>query len=607
MPALYKGLFFEDPPMVLRPRPGTSQKITDAKTAIISFFLDECQFKTEVKWGLEQLAHLGTGIWKWGVQRIERTSYEREVTEATITTGVTGPEKISDDTDPKITPTKKVVSQPIFEFRPLTRVLVDPALKVGDIRRAGYVIDVRYMDFYELRDLKNNNLDKDGKQLPGWTWDEYISDEKLKELWIPPVEALSIPAPIRSDVQTQTVGVVHHGEEDSIATSADPLAKKLEVLEYWDKQREIIAVNRKKVIYTDGNKFKCIPFLSANWWNRPKAFYGMGIGLTVGQNQRVDQGTINSILKILSFGVNPIYLRSRDSNSPTQMIRTGIGKILSVDGDVDKSFKLLESPRVPAETWVALQNSEAATESTSGADQALVQGSAGGKTAGIGRSAAGAGYLASASATRMDGPLDNFIEQVFIPFLYILDEIVFNYVSDQEIKDILGQELGEEFLKDLHMREFHKGKVLFEALAGASLSAKRTMAQSLTLITQILQNPEIQQFLAEVQGKYIDWEVILGMWLEASEWKDRQDVIKPMTPEMKAALQAKQQAASQAALNTQMTLNDQKAQQKSQLEDQASENRVKRDLVRYATETSAKDLATEGEPGTRGFGSDVGM
>ena len=32
----------------------------------------------------------------------------------------------------------------------------------------------------------------------------------------------------------------------------------------------------------------------------------------------------------------------------------------------------------------------------------------------------------------------------------------------------------------------------YEVLAGASLAAKRTMAQSLTLITQILENPQIQ-------------------------------------------------------------------------------------------------------------------
>src|ERR1017187_8486640 len=51
VPQLYKGLFYDDPPMILRPRPGCHQKITDAKTALYSYILDRCKFKTETKWG----------------------------------------------------------------------------------------------------------------------------------------------------------------------------------------------------------------------------------------------------------------------------------------------------------------------------------------------------------------------------------------------------------------------------------------------------------------------------------------------------------------------------------------------------------------------------
>ena len=164
----------------------------------------------------------------------------------------------------------------------------------------------------------------------------------------------------------------------------------------------------------------------------------MGLGLIVGQNQRVDQGTINAILKILSFGVNPIYLRNRDDNAPTQTIRTNLGKIMSVT-DVEKSYKLLEQPKVPSDIWSAIKESEAATESSSGADQTLVQGSSAGPRAGMGRSATGANLMAGASATRLDGPLDNFIEQVFKPFLTIIDMLVFNVMSDASILHILGR------------------------------------------------------------------------------------------------------------------------------------------------------------------------
>jgi hypothetical protein len=287
------------------------------------------------------------------------------------------------------------------------------------------------------------------------------------------------------------------------------------------------------------------------------------------------------------------------------MIRTEIGKILTVDGEAEKAYHLLEQPKVPAETWAALQNSEANTESTTGADQALVQGSSSGPRNGMGRSATGATQLASASATRLDGPLDNFIEQVFKPFLYILDELVYEHVTDPEIKDILGDELGKEYLKTFDMQAFHDRKIMYEVLAGSSMAARRTMAQSLPIMFQLFQNPEIQQFLGEVQGKYIDWETILNMFLETAEWKDRQDIIKDLTPEMKKALAQKQQGQQQAQLQNQMALNNQKAEQKSAQADQDADGRIKRDLIREAFKASSGSIATEGVADNTGFGDQL--
>jgi hypothetical protein len=218
----------------------------------------------------------------------------------------------------------------------------------------------------------------------------------------------------------------------------------------------------------------------------------------------------------------------------------------------------------------------------------------------MGRTAGGAGILANASATRLDGPLDNFIEQVFKPFLYVLDDMVFNYFSDAEIMSILGEELGQAFEVDL--QNFHDAKIEYEVLAGSSLAAKRTMAQSMTLITQIFSNPQIQQSLAEINGEYIDFKPILRMWMESSEWKDVQNIIKKLTPEM----QQKMQAQSQGAQNQQKTaqtaqLNDQKFQQKQQLEDQATDGRIKRDVVREAFRYNANNEASEGEPSVGGL------
>ncbi len=604
VPQLYKGLFYDDPPMLMRPRPGTSQEVVDAKTSLFSFILDNCEFKTQTKWGLEQMAFLGTGIFKWGYDWKDIVTYKRKATVHEITSGEPGAEatlRIPSDVPPDITEEIMTVPMPFFQWRPIDKVLVDPQLWVSDIRRAAWVVDVMYMDFYQLKAMKDaieNAIEngETGKAIQGWT---FPAEAALKTLWSTPGNLKT--QTLETEQATYIEGVVHHSEKMNVKASPDPLRVKLEILEYWDKGRKIVVLNQEHVICSTENEFKRIPFLSANWWNRPRAFYGMGLGLIVGQNQRVDQGTINAILKILSYGVNPIYLRNREDNAPTQTIRTGLGKILSVT-DTEKSYKLMETPKVPGDIWAALKESEQATESSSGADQTLVQGSSAGPRSGMGRSAAGANIMAGASATRLDGPLDNFIEQVFKPFLGIIDMLVFNVMSDAAILHILGNEMGTDFLKGFSIQSFHDSQIEYEVLAGSSLAAKRTMAQSMVMLTQILDNPQIQQSLADINEEYIDFKPIISMWLEASEWKNKQDIIKKMTPEMIQKKNANSKAAlMQQQVQAKQQGDQQKFQQKQQLEDQASDNRIKRDITREAAKASGLSEAVNGEPSQQGL------
>lgn len=608
VPQLYKGLFYTDPPMVLRPRPGTSQDTINAKTTLFSVLLNECKFKRETKWGLEQMACLGTGIWKWGIDYKEVVTFKRKsnatkLSEDNSTSGSTNQAAVTQtvplDGPPVVERKSRVVPRPFFESRPINKVWVDPKLEYGDIREADFVIDVRYMDFYELNDIREAIMELPEGHDDRKGWELPATEDELRKWWFAP-DGENVAPVLASDSATYTEGAVHHAEKMNINVTPDMLFKKMEVLEYWDRNRKIMVIDRKKVIFTGKNKFGVIPFLSANWWNRSKAFYGMGLGLIVGQNQRVDQGTINAILKILSFGVNPIYLRKRDNNAPTQMIRTGLGKILQVDGDAKDAYHLLDTPKVPGDIWSALSESEKATESSSGADAQLVQGSSAGPRSSMGRTAGGAGILANASATRLDGPLDNFIEQVFSPFLYILDNLILNYISDAEIFAILGEEMGDDYEVDLDL--FHQAKIEYEVLAGSALAAKRTMAQSMTLITQIFENPQIQETLADINEEYIDFKQILGMWMESSEWKNKNDIIKPMTDRMKQKRQAQSQAAqAQSKAATAQQSNQQKFQQKQQLEDQSNDNRIKRDIVREAFRDNASSQATEGIPSTGGL------
>jgi hypothetical protein len=134
------------------------------------------------------------------------------------------------------------------------------------------------------------------------------------------------------------------------------------------------------------------------------------------------------------------------------------------------------------------------------------------------------------------------------------------------------------------------------------MSARRTMAQSMVMLTQIFDNPQIGEQLADINEEYIDYDAILRMWMEASEWKNNADIIKKMTPQMIAKRQAQSKAAQmQAQVQAKQQDSIQKFQQKSDLADQSSNNRIKEDLVVAAAKGSGLDETTLGEPSAIGL------
>jgi hypothetical protein len=66
VPKVMGGIFYEKPPFELRPRPGTTQNIVEAKKALFTTQLDMMHFEEEVELFTEHMSLFGTGIMKWG-------------------------------------------------------------------------------------------------------------------------------------------------------------------------------------------------------------------------------------------------------------------------------------------------------------------------------------------------------------------------------------------------------------------------------------------------------------------------------------------------------------------------------------------------------------
>lgn len=597
VPKVIEGLFYEDPPFLLRPRPGTSPDVTRAKTALFSAQLWDMRFRTQVQRGAEQMALLGTTIFKWGYLEHDQNTKKvrRKTSQAILNTTIPTPAIDTPDSDDFEVFVEAVkISRPWIKFCDIRTVLVDPGCRVGDIREAKWII---YRDFVDFDSL--NNL----RDVPGY---DIPNELDLRAMF------LSGPS-VGSDNITLTIpegmrGYLQHALPRSFKTSADPQQWPMELLERWDKDKVIVVLSfsgRNILLRNEANPYGKTPFFSANWRDIPDSFYGQGLGQLIGAEQIVEQGITNLALDLLAYGLQPTAVRKKGFNVPTQMTRWKQGGIIDVDDDVDKAFKFLTMPPVPGEAWQFLQQAKASAQETSGANEQVMMGagSAGVKTTGM-RSGTGAAAVVQANASRLDGPSSRLIEQVFEPWLYQMDELNNLLLPTSVLRRVLGEELGKAYMGD-HI-DFRNAKFEYEVLAGSHLGAKKEMAQALPVIIQLLNNPTFQKSVNDAHYQF-DAVAIFKAFTDAAGWKFSQDFLKPMTQEQMQRYEANSPAALQAQqLKAQQGMQQQKFQQDQVLEDQKTLGKAGAEALRAATEHSL-NMETTGQPSDnpQSFGSET--
>lgn len=595
VPKVINGLFYEDPPFMIRQRPRTSANAARATGAILAYQLEEINFKESLRLGIVNAVLFGTAIWKWGWETFteERTTYKR----AKPPTSIKNAEGLEDikilpvDEDIEEEIVEEYIDRPTFEhIVNLRHVLVDPGLNLPDIRKAKYVVHRLYMTWEDLDKLR----DRPGFNIP--------SKDQLLQLFFTPKE---VPESSPAELGVQNPLWDLRAAPRYEATTEDPFAQPLEVLERWDSKRYIVVLNKKLVICSDENPYGVIPFLSANWWDVPEAFWGMGLAKTIGSEQRLQQGITNAWLDNVALNLNGVYVRVRGKSVPTQSIRVSPGKIVEVDNKDD--FKPLDRlPAVP-EAGAALSISQARAEQVSGANEPVVQGSMGGPKTSMGRTATGANLIAGGSDSRIQDFVEKIANQVFIPFLYNAHVLNCGLLPLSTVHHILNDELEEKFVKEKQgdILEILNARVKFSISAAARLAARRNMAQSIPLIMQYLANPAIVNSLA-VQKKIVDQDEILHMVWEVSDWRNFRDVIKDMTPEDEKRWQSTQPGAKAMVQAQQKSaLQQQKFQQEQELRDQDNFGRAGREILRAAIEKSGEQNAVTGVPGGPGFGSNA--
>lgn len=599
VPKIMGGIFYEDPCFLLRPSPGTQQPIIQAKTAIFSFQLKAMHFEEEVERGLEQMALLGTAIWKWGYSEYETTikKYKRYAPKVNAPEGLTqAPIDTPDSDDFEIEFYPKKVSHPWLKFCDLRTVLVDPGCRVGDIRQAKWVVYRDYATYQDLDRLRG----VDGYNIP--------DEETLRQMFMRPINP-GKPDNISMTIPEGMMGYLQHALPRNLAHSADPSRAPLEVLEHWDNEKVIVVVvynGNYILIRNEANPYGKLPFFSANWRNIPDCFYGQGLGLLIGSEQIVEQGVTNLALDLLAYCLQPVALRKKGFNAITQNTRWEQGGIIDVEEDVDKAFRFLEMPTPPQEAFAFIQQSQSAGAATSGANEQVVQGAghAGISTTGM-RSGTGAAAVIQANASRLDGPTGRFVRQVFEPWLHQMDDLDNDLLPTSVIRDVLGEELGNEFKID-HI-EYRNSQVKYEVLAGSNLGAKKEMAQFLPILIQMFTNPIFLQGIKDAGFKF-DAVAIFQAFADAAGWKFSQNFVVPMTDQEKAREQANSPAALQAAqLKNARQMQLDKFENEQNLENQKQLGKAGNEAFRASIEKSTQPGFGIGPDQSQGFGATTAL
>jgi hypothetical protein len=435
-----------------------------------------------------------------------------------------------------------------------------------------------------------------------------IPEESVLRAMFASVKSAS-PDNITMTIPEGMMGYLQHARPRNFPTSADPNRAPLEILERWDDEKVIVVViynGHNILIRNEANPYGKIPFLSANWRNIPDNFYGQGLGMLIGSEQIVEQGVTNLALDLLAYCLQPVALRKKGFNAITQNTRWEQGGIIDVEDDVEKAFKFLQMPPVPPQAFEFIQQSQSTGAATSGANEQVMQGagSASNHTTGM-RNATGAAAVIGANATRLDGPTGRFVRQVFVPWLYQMDELDNDLLPTSVIRDILGEKIGNDFKID-HIK-LRNAKVEYEVLAGSSLGAKKEMAQSLPIMIQLLNNPT---FVANANdaGYQFDAPAIFQAFVDAAGWKFSQQFLRMMTPTEKQKHDANSPAAMQAAQQkSALDMQAAKFGQEQTMENQKQLGKAGNEAFRASIEKSTQPAMMGGPDQTQGFGATTSL
>ena len=536
--AVKRGLFAEQYPFFLRPTGKTSQAQVDAWTELLGKLLKRMNFKYQGGLQINCQTLQGTGIGKfgWDEKTVTKKIRKRKTPPVKVQLPMGQVEVPTQESDEFITEDVETVeSWPFFEYRRLGTTQFDPKWCTPDKpdESAGYVIDIDYVNFSDLQEMRQLEC---YKNIP--------DEETLKRFFFDSGVSAAPAGSTVEDTMTSKGSMVTHADARNQQTDMDPLAQPLMLIEQWDTRTVktiLVYEGRKLTIRNEEHGCESSTHVTATWWPIDNCGYGIGIGRLNGPDQRVKQGVKNECLKMIAYPFNAPLVYTDPQDAPTQNVINRMGGFWNIrgagpGGDYRKAVGFLQMPEIPADAWRMLDAVQKGAEDLSGANAPFQQGALGGPGSSAARTATGASRIAGMSDQNVADPIDSFADGVIIPTVEFLVRMVKLKMPLQEIRDILSTKHAAVIEEAVALDQFLNASFEVDVLAGQKLAAKQGIQQLIPLFLQIVQQPQLMEYLHQ-RGQTIDFGVMVDLMMQVSELTQQPDIIRDLTDDEKKQIQ----------------------------------------------------------------------
>jgi hypothetical protein len=520
--SVVQAFFSGNEPIKLDPREGTSLATAHANQALIMWELEKTDFRMELIYLLFDMLLYGTGCGWWGFQPYTRKKRKKVRNAKTPGSMALGEVSTKVDTETWVLPK--------FEYSHIRHYGVDPGHRRCAASKAGGAWRRMYLSADELDDLR----DDDGfKNIP--------TRDQLEKLVAPDKEGAT-PNPMETGSEHTQASFGRKAMPRWQDTTADPLKQVFEVIEYWTPDRTIYVFERTVVIRNATHELEKIPALSCPLFISPDSYYGMGLGHLIGNFQRVEQGVVNLYLDDLSLDLNGMYVTGKGYNNPGQAIWSAPGRVVKVD-DAEQ-FKKIEKNSVGPDAMGMIEACENWAQQADGANDITVQGNMPSERSSITRTAGGASLLGTGSRTKLEFLIDNVANLVIIPLVEAFMGMNFENLAPEQIKTILGEELGHAYEED--PINLLNGSYKITVSAGARLQARNALAQMWPMLQNMLTSPTVLAAL-QTEGKKVNYTKVVDEQFRSVGYPGGKEFVVDQTPQDEARTKAMNPAMNRIA------------------------------------------------------------